>query len=278
MVTRILPQAIVGVVIAGVIVILAFVQVASDALYASAAAPGTFPHYVPFSFGLHVYRLLDRIAPSPYVDSTLASIALQRGDLDAAEHYAVAMPNSSVRNDLLGRVALARGQNALATEYFFVAPDPAAMNVQIRKLTVHDIPGALDLEQRFRDRLIELGTHPDLVAESYWHSAVMAAALRRNGEAMASYEAAVRLAPLNMNYVLSAADQALLDGDTRTAERYYRIGRRADPGSAEFVAGLGLVALREGQRALAVQYLHQAMGMNPNLPLVMKLSHELRGS
>jgi tetratricopeptide (TPR) repeat protein len=260
----------VGVVVAIVVVLLGVVQFASDGLYASAAAPGAFPSHVSPNVGLRVYRLLARVAPAAYVESTLASAAVQRGA------HAVQLEAGPVRNELLARIALARGQEQLATEYFFVAPDPVAVEAEVRKLMQSNMPAAADLEHRFRERLIALGTHPDLVAESYWHSGQMQSWMHHGPEAMRDFQAAAALAPLDMKYVLSAGNQALLNDDLPAAERYFRMGRSAAPGSAEFVAGLGLAALREGRRSQALAYLARARAMDPHAAMVDLLAHALR--
>ncbi len=65
-------------------------------------------------FGLAVYRMLDRIAPAPYVETSLSEEALTRGDAEAAERYALRLPASPIRDELLARVALMLGNVALA--------------------------------------------------------------------------------------------------------------------------------------------------------------------
>ncbi|MFZ1017766.1 MAG: hypothetical protein WAN39_07845, partial [Candidatus Cybelea sp.] len=69
-------------------------QFASEAMCARAAAPHTIPRQIPPAFGERVYRVLDRIAPAPYVESSLAQLALERGDAAAAQHYALRLPAS----------------------------------------------------------------------------------------------------------------------------------------------------------------------------------------
>jgi tetratricopeptide (TPR) repeat protein len=271
-----LPRIIVGVVIAFVLALLAIVQFASDAIYGSVAQPESLPSRLPFAIGVRIYEIVDRVAPAPYVEATLAGVALSRGDLFRAEHYAVRLPASAMRDELLARIALARGEDQLATEYFFVAADDRAMQAQIAKLARRDAPAALDLAQRFRRRLAALGTHPDAIAESYFQSGVIAASIYDGADALRYYESAASLAPLDLKYVLSAANQALVNGDLATARRYYRAGRNAAPGSAEFVAGLGLVALHSGDRARAQHDLARARAMNPQAALVRTLEHELQ--
>ncbi|HXO07946.1 MAG TPA: hypothetical protein VN880_07925, partial [Solirubrobacteraceae bacterium] len=136
-------------------------QLASDALDSSAAAPGTLPARVPVSYGVAVYRALDRIAPAPYVESALSREALARGDADAAERYALRLPGSPVRDELLARVALARGQTLLASEYFLAAPDPDAVEATAEALASRDPAAGYALERLLQVRLARMGTHPD---------------------------------------------------------------------------------------------------------------------
>ena len=119
---------ILGAATAALLLGLAAVQFASDALHRNAAAPGTLPRAIPENAALAVYRALDRIAPAPYVEETLARHALDEGNADAAERYATRLPASPVRDELLARVALVRGQKRLALEYFLAAPDAVAMH------------------------------------------------------------------------------------------------------------------------------------------------------
>src|SRR5580658_5950723 len=120
-------RAIVAIVVAGALACFATIQAASYSLESSAAVAGALPARVPPSFGLKVYRALDRISPAPFVESTLAAQALAAGDADAALHYALRMPASPARDELLARAALARGDAALALEYYLAAPDVDAV-------------------------------------------------------------------------------------------------------------------------------------------------------
>jgi tetratricopeptide (TPR) repeat protein len=271
----VLPRVVAGAAIVFVVSVLALVQFASDAIYASRSVPGAVPSRLHVEPGVEIYRAIDRVAPAPYVLTTLATVALSRGDADAAEHYAVQMPESPMRDELLARVALARGQNDLANEYFFVAGDIQAMEPQIYRLGQWNHERGLDLARRFRERLIALGTHPDAVAELYYESGEIASWTRHGPRSLAFFEKATSLAPLNMKYVLSTANEAMAAGDSTTARRYYRAGWSADPDSPEFLAGLGLVALRSGDRAQARRYLIQARTIDPNAVLVRALERDL---
>ncbi len=263
-------------VIACVVIILALVQFASDALYAHVAAPHALVAYIPRQFGLSVYRALDKAAPAEYVTDTLGSTALAQGDLDAAQRYALQMPAGERRDDLLAQVAEARGEGALAREYYFVATDDAAMQRAIALLARTDIFGALATEAHFRDYLLAQRTHPDAVADTYYNSGNYEMWLHRYALAVAFDERAIALAPLNLGYLLSAGTNAYVGGDLREAQRFYAQGVAANPGSGDALAGLGLVALREGDRSTALAYLARARAVDPNATTVASLAAALR--
>jgi hypothetical protein len=280
---------IVGALVAAFLLGLAIVQVASDSLSASAAAPGTFPTRVPASFGRLVYRWLDRVAPAPYVETTLARDALARGDAVGAEHYTLRLPASPVRDELLARVAQARGEKLLALEYFLAAPDAAAVNAAAdAALAARDPSGAYRLEELLENRLALLRTHPDAVAEAYWRmgryanqmafvqisgSPAQDAWLRRGLNAM---EAAVALSPLSERYAIEAANQADLLGDRARASQLFAQALAIDPASADAVAGLGVIAFQNGDRAAAAGYLTRARALDPQSLMVRALERDLR--
>lgn len=259
-------RVVVTTVIACVAIILALVQFASDALYKHSHE----------EFGLRVYRAIDRIAPAEYVSDTLAQMSLQAGDLDAAQHYAVQMPAGERRDDTLAQIAAARGDDVLAREYYFAATDVAAMQHEIATIARYNIFDALATEARFREWLIEQGTHPDAVAESYYYSGIYASRLGRYPDALAFDERALALAPMNMAYVLSAATSAYFSGDLSDAQRFYTRGIAVNPADGNAYAGLGLVALRRGDRARAQAYLAKARAVDPTAPTVASLAAELR--
>ena len=110
------------------------IQLASDAYAAPAAAPASLPAHVPVAFGVAVYRALDRVAPAPYVESTLAAYALSQGRSGDAPRYALRLPPSPARDALLARVAAARGDGELALEYFLAAPDVDAVQLRCARI------------------------------------------------------------------------------------------------------------------------------------------------
>lgn len=242
------------------------VQAASAALYRSPAS----------RFGLAVYSALDRFAPVGFVEDTLTHSALARGDLDAAQHYAMRMPQSARRDDALAQIAAARGEGGQAFEYFYAADDVDALQRSVRAVAVHDVATAYALEARVRVRLIQSETHPDAVAESYFISGQLAGLLGRSHEALVNYQAALGMAPLDMTYVLATANCAMDNHDYELARTTFRGGLDVNPASGDALAGLGIVALRTGDRAEAKAYLARAEAAEPHAPMVRALKRALQ--
>lgn len=262
-------------------------QLASDALNSGVAATGTLPRRIPVAFGVSVYRLLDRIAPAPYVEATLAKESIRRGDADSAERYAVRLPASPVRDELLAHVALLRGQTLLAREYFLAAPDPAAIDASAQLLAVRDPAAAYSLERLLQTRLQRSATHPDALAQAQWQMGRFAnrqawrqipgSAAQRGWlmRALRDFEAAVSLAPLSERYVVEAANQADLLDQRVPAEQLFAHAAAIDPASADAVAGLGVVAWQNGDRAAARAYLARAQRLDSNSLMVRALKRDL---
>ena len=282
---KVLSQVIIAVVIALAIVGLGIIQVASDGLAKSVAVPGSLPSHASPAFGLRVYEWLDGVAPAPYVEASLARAALERGDISAAQHYAIRLPASPARNELLAQVARAQGQRLLAYEYFFAAPDVDEVQAEIFALSATDPVRAYDNEVGFRNRLIALTTHPDAVADAYWLAGKIAVRVvwtQRyprafwQQRALDNFETAVQLAPLNTKYILAAANQALVMYHLAEASRLYHRGVDVDPGNANAIAGVGIVTLRRGDRADALRYERRAQAIDPSSGLLHELERELR--
>lgn len=261
---------------------------ASDAFAATAAAPGTLPSRVPVAFGVAVYRALDRVAPAPYVESTLASYALSQGRTGEALRYALRLPPSASRDELLARIAAAEDDRTLALEYFLAAPDVDAVQLVVQSLERSSPARAYALERTLNARLSMSATHPDAVAETAWRmgdlanrqawrevsgSAAQVAWLRRG---MRSMQIATDLAPLSEKYAIVAANQAVLLGDLDNASALFARAAAADPASADAIAGLGVVAHRRGDAAAARRYLERARRIDPQALMVRALERELR--
>lgn len=264
------------------------IQLASYAFAAPAAAAGALPTHVPLSFGLPVYQALDRIAPAEYVEATLASQALASGAPGTAEHYALRMPASPERDDLLARIAMARNDPALALEYFVAAPDVDAVQSAVSALATRDPAAAYAVERTLNERLALQTIHPDAVAETYWRMGELAnrrawrevpASPAQRGwleRAMKAFQAAVDLAPLSGKFAISAANQAMLLENVAQAKALFARAVEADPASADAVAGLGVVAYRQGELASARAYLARARALDPNALMVRALERDVR--
>lgn len=264
------------------------IQAASDSLYSSAAAPGTIPTRISQRYGLAVYHLLDRIAPAAYVESTLAQRALSSGDLDAAQRYAMRLPASPVRDEILAQVARARGQSMLALEYFVAAPDVEAVTAAAQARAARNPAQAYELELALVNRLTLLQTHPDALAEALWQLGLLAnriAWIQTPGRAkqqmwlhraLQHFDVAVALSPLSQRYVIAAANQADLLGDRTQAAELFQRATEIDPNSADAIAGLGVVAFERGDRFAAALYLKRARAIDANALMVRALERDLR--
>ncbi|HEY1428816.1 MAG TPA: tetratricopeptide repeat protein [Candidatus Tumulicola sp.] len=265
----------------------ACVQAASEAFAANAAVPYAIARHVPLPFARGVYETLARIAPAPYVTSSLAAYELERGDAASAHRYAIALPASPVRDDLLGRAAAAGGDTALAYEYYLAAPDVDAIETYIESLATRDPAAAYELERTLSQRLLAGGSHPDAVAETQWHLGLLANRrawreipdspaqgfwLRRS---MDAFQRALDIAPLSDRYAIAAANQAMLLGELPRSQALFAQAARSNPGSADAIAGLGVVAYELGDVRAAAGELERARRIDPNALMVRALAHDV---
>jgi tetratricopeptide (TPR) repeat protein len=231
--------------------------------------------------------VLDRVAPAPYVEISLARQALRSGDPDAAERYAVRLPRSPIRDELFAEVARQRGQDALALEYLFAAPDPDAIDRTAQSLAARDPAAAYAMERLLEVRLARDGTHPDAVAQAYsemgrfanrtaWRQ-VPGGPLQRSwlGRGLRDFEAATDLAPLSERYLVETANQADLLGERAQAQRYFGRAAAIDPSSADAIAGLGVLAFQNGDRRAASAYLARARRIDAGALMVRALERDL---
>lgn len=271
-----LSRAIVGSACVALILAFAIIQAASFSLDADAAVPGALPRAVPKSFGLAVYGVLDRVAPAPYVESTLATNALAAGDVDDAERRVLRLPASPARDELLARVAIARHDDGLALEYFVAAPDFDAVQARVSALTATDPARAYALESALKLRLTTLGTHPDAVAEAAFRMGEISNVEHRYARGMDDFQTAVDLSPLSEKYLIGAANQALLLGDAARSDALFARAVDLDPASADAIAGRGVVALTRGDRTAAQRALLRARAIDPNSGMVLELERRLK--
>ncbi|MHB8178236.1 MAG: tetratricopeptide repeat protein [Vulcanimicrobiaceae bacterium] len=268
-------------------VALGVVQLGSDALYHDAAVPWSFPARVPISVGVAIDRTIARVAPAPYVETSLARTALQQGDLRSARRYADALPDSPIRNELLARIARAAGHPQRALRYDLAAPDIDAVRAIVRASAAHHPQAAARVERRLLRRLRTLGTHPNAVGEAYWelgrldtqrswYAPSQTAIRRLRARAVLRYHSAVTLAPYSEKYLLALAFGQFHLGDLPAARVTFMRDLGVDPASADAYAGLGMVALAQGDRVAAVRYLQQARTRAPRAPAVLSLERKLQ--
>lgn len=231
------------------------------------------PARIPVVFGVNGYAAIERIAPAPYVEAMLAQAALDRRDLDRAESHAKRLPQSPVRDELLGRIAAARGDEAAAEQYFVAAADVFAIRTEVNRLSSSDPAAAFRIESRLRDRLQQTATHPDALADAYWRLGRLDTQLgyanarqRRTWfeTGMRDYAQAVALAPLAEKYLIAAGSQSLNLNDAKQAQTYFQRAAEANPASADAYAGLGMSAYRLGNLAEARGYAAQARSYDPH--------------
>ncbi len=252
-------RAIAAVAIGAVLAVCALVQFASDALNANVAAvPGALPRRLPVAFGLQIYRVLDRVAPAPFVETSLSGWELARGNLVAARHYALRLPPTSIRNDLLARIASATGERSLAREYYYAASDVSALNREALHLADRNPIAAYTFERGVRDRFVSLRTHPDAVAQADWRMGMLATdaaehfptgSVQRTTwlqRGLRDEIAAARLAPLNTKYLVAVAAVEAQLGNPVAARHWYIRTLNVDPNNA--TARAKLRALRGQSR------------------------------
>ena len=273
--------------VVALVAIFGAIQLASDAFTTGTAAEGALPARISLAYGLTVYRWLDRVAPAPYVEITLAQAALAAGDTAAAQRYAVRLPASSWRDELLGRIAAARGEPVLAQEYFLAAPDPGAVGQAADALARRDPVAAYVLEARLKERLARGGRRPDAAAEASWELGRLAnrvawrqtpgSAAQRTWleRALQNFDEAVSLAPLSERYLVEAANQANLLGDRAQAQALFQRSVDLDPSSADGLGGLGVIAFQNGDRRMAMEYLSRARAIDSDSRMVRALERDL---
>jgi putative inorganic carbon (HCO3(-)) transporter len=208
----------------------ALVQLGSDALYARAASPHSLPAHVPPAFGIAAYEKIERVAPLAFVEATLADDALARDDTAGARTHAERLPAGAVRSDLLARAALVEGRAGEAVRGFLAAGDDEALQRFVSAYArAGRVGAAAALERRIRDRLAELGTRPNAVAEGSWRLGRLEVRLSDPAAAQREYDRAIGLAPLNTKYLIDAGVLALQRHDAPGAMALFARASAIDP-------------------------------------------------
>lgn len=265
--------------LAGLVLVLALalgaVQLGSDAVFARAGEPISLPAHLHPQLGVSIYRAVARIAQAPYVDGMLARAALDRGDAAHAQQYALLLPPSGTRDDLLGFAAQARGDDRAALQYFVSAGDIEAIDSAVDRLQYRDPAYAYRLESGLKQRLEQSGTHPDAVAEAYWQLGRLAWMQSQRKLAMHNYERAIALSPLSEKFLLSGGFSAYEMHQYPLAQSYFQRVLSVNPASPDAYAGAGMVAFRMGDRARARYYAQRARAINPRSHPLLSLESML---
>lgn len=243
---------------------LGLVQLGSDAIFARAGEPQSLPAHLQPALGVAIYRTIDRAAPAPYADAMLARAALDAGNVSQARAYAKRLPPSAVRDDLLAQAAAMRGDTRTAEAYFVRAGDIEAISRTVAAMTDSNPAGAYALEAALLGRLRRSGTHPDAVAEAHWELGELAWRQQKQQLAMQNYNRAIALSPLSEKYLLSAGFAAYQMKNVAGAQRDFARVLSQNPASAEAYAGMGMVALSQGDRSRAATYAQRARSLDPN--------------
>jgi tetratricopeptide (TPR) repeat protein len=238
--------------------VLGALQIGSDAIFAHAGEPASLPAHLPSQLGTAIYRRAARVAQPAFVNSMLARAALDRGDLTQAQTDAQRLPDSARRDELLGQIALARGDQGAAQRYFVRAGDIEAIDRVVDALAPRHPAAAYRLQAQLKDRLQQSGTHPDAVAEAYWRMGRIAWQESRRELGMQQYMQAISLSPLSEKYLISGGFAAYELHDDARALRYFSRALNVDPASADAYAGAGMALLRRGDRAGALRYAQRA--------------------
>ncbi len=252
------------------------VQLASDALYARAAAPRSLVAALG-RLGAGPYEAIERAAPLPFVEAALATYDVNDARLPDAARYAARVPLGPVRSDLDARIAQREGRDADAIRSFLDAGDDGALQPIVYRLAARGrVREAYRLERRIRDRLATNATRPNAVADSSWRLGLLAHRLGDDAEANADFAAASRSAPLNTKYLFDAAMSSLRLGDVTAATADFIAITRIDPADADAVAGLGFAAVVRGDRDDAARFASRADTINANATFAQVLAQVLR--
>jgi Tfp pilus assembly protein PilF len=279
-----------------------------SALKTRLEADGTHPDAVAEAYwqlGVLAWRLSKRelgmqnyrqaVALSPLTEKYLLSAAFAAYDLhdDASSQKLFARvlnvdPASADAYAGSGLVAVRQGHRAQAQRYAqratAINPHSQALetlNVQVagdevdRLVAQNKFAQAYAVEDALKTRLEAEGTHPDDLAEAYWHLGLLATRLSKRDLAMQNYRQAVALAPFSEKYLLNAAFGAYDMGDDGSAQKLFARALAVDPASADGYAGAGMVALREGHRAQAQSYARRAGAIDPHAHALGTLNAQL---
>jgi tetratricopeptide (TPR) repeat protein len=235
--------------------LLGVVQLASTAAYGDLAARPSFPAW------------LHRANPAllrPFLGGSRAraAAAVHSGDLAEAERLLAGAPDDGETADLRGQIAQAKGDRAGAIQAYVRAGDVVRAQALIDALAPTDLLGALADQRRLVAALARYGRAEEVTGDAWLRLGVLQAQagyadpVHRPAfwrEAETSYRHALALAPNDHSYLLSAAYQALANGHTTDALRWYQRATEIVTNSRDGYAGLALASAARGDCAHAAQ-------------------------
>ena len=229
------------------VVVLALIQLASSAAYGDLATRPSFPAF------------LHDAAPGllrPFIGGprARAAAAIHNGDLATASELVAALPDDSESADLRGRIAEARGERDAAIAAYSRAGDVVRAEALIDAVAKADPAAALTAQRTLVAALPSDPSATEVVGDA-WHHLAQLEALAGYGDpahrvqhwrqAQVAYERALSLAPNDETYLLTAAVQALMNGDTTDAARWFARADEVRPNNPDVYGGM---ALTEAQR------------------------------
>lgn len=240
--------------LAVLVIVLAVVQLASTAAYGDLATRPSFPAF------------LHDVAPGllrPFLGGTRAraAAAVHNGDLATASRLVATLPDDPDTADLRGRIAEAQGDRSAAIADYIRAGDVVRAEALIDAIAKSDPRAALTAQRALVAALPNDPSATDVAGDA-WHHLGQLQALAGYGEpaaqravlwrqAQRSYERALALAPNDETYLLSAAVQALMNGDTADAARWFARADEVRPNNPDVYGGMALTEAMRNDCAAA---------------------------
>jgi tetratricopeptide (TPR) repeat protein len=196
-----------------------------------------------------------------------ANILIKSGQLDAAEplvQRALSAAQSSRANELMGQIALRRGQFPEAINYFDAAlrQEPRSATATSSRARAKQRSGDLEGAARDYDQAIELdGNLADARAGRCWLDLTEE---RELGRARSDADAAVAADPRNIEGQLCRGVLQLREGEWANARASFEAVLALDASNTTALFGRGIARNRSGDRA-GTQDMNQARDFEQNI-------------
>lgn len=219
--------------------LLAVVQVASDAAFGPLAEPGSLPGWLGRTIGLALLERIDASVSTPWSRTTLAQAALVRHDAARARAAIAGLAPGTQRDELDARLALLDGDEPRALAAFLAAGDANNVFPVVDRLARRgDLAAAIALDEQLVAQLQRDPTHPANYVDALiklgqlHYAAARADRTVRAGElrsALAAYDRARDLQPIDVTLLIGIGDARYVLGDRAGAEAAYAQAMRLDP-------------------------------------------------